>query len=557
MLKRLQQVEVHHLSMVDQDLSIPFHDQRAPGILSAGESSIGRLFLLIFPLTLAALVGVFLYWAFEDQGFITFFERVLIAVMVMLAAWESLPSVNAILGLFAKAPRNVIGTAPPLSVAVLVTIRDEDAKQTLIPNLDLLRALQGNSPHQFALHVLSDSREQHNINRERWIVRDAQLKGAEFELSYHHRPINADYKAGNIRNWVTHFGAEFEAFIVMDADSQLDAGTAIELATTLSTDPSCSLVQTIPVVISGGTIWQRMQATASDFYGRLQGLGLAAWMGSEANYYGHNAIVRTKAFAHSAGLPRLRNRGPWGGTIMSHDFVEAALLRRAGWSVRILPTSSGTYEQAPVDVVAHLRRDARWCWGNFQHGRVMGSAGLHRVSRFHFACGMFSYFSSVLWLLLLILWSTIDSSVLNGGFAFWVLLLIASNLFLPRVLGLLHMALRQHPARNMGSAALKVGAETLLSSLLAPALMVQRVKIVFSVLANRPVSWKSHNAANFTVLDYFVFHASEVIIGLGMIACFERGWLTTWFLPLAICLTLAPVLSWTTAQTRPSVHTKN
>jgi membrane glycosyltransferase len=557
MLKRLQQEVVHHLLMADQDLFNPFHDQRAPGNISSGEVSVGRIVLLMFPLSLAAVVGAFLCLAFEDQGSISLSEAILIAVMMMLAGWESLPSVNAILGLFAKAPREVIATIQPMSVAVLVTIRDEDADQTIIPSLDLLRALQGMSPHQFALHVLSDSRVQRNINREKWIIRDAQLKGAGFELSYHHRPINTDYKAGNIRNWITLFGAEFDAFIVLDADSLLEASTAIELANALSSDPSCALVQTIPVVISEGTLWQRMQATASGYYGRLQGLGLEIWMGNEANYFGHNAIVRTKPFARSAGLPRLRNTILWGGTIMSHDFVEAALLRRAGWSVRILPKSSGSFEQAPADVIAHLRRDARWCWGNFQHSRILGSAGLHAISRFHLASGIFSYFSSVLWLFALILWGAVDSTTLNDGFTLWVLLLVASNLFLPRVLGLLHVAIQGNPKQPMSSAVLEVGAETLLSSLLAPALMVQRVKIIFSVLANRPVSWKLHGAANLTVLDYIFFHALEVVLGLGMLACLERGWLSVWFLPFAMCLALAPVLSWTAARGETLLHTKN
>ncbi len=539
------------LDMPAQVLREPFTDAIAPGLSHRAVPVAARSVLFGLPLAVSATVLVILVLAFRSDGQLTASESTLIGMMALLSGWDALSTANAVLG-FKMARATLDGKQKsPLSIAILTTIRDEIAQDVIIGKLGLLRSLQYNSPHRFCLHVLSDSRSIAHIGDERRIIRAA----LPLPVFYHNRPLNTDYKSGNIRNWVENHGTAYDAFITLDADSELDHRTAVLLADSLGSDPACGLIQTVPVVRSGNTYWQYMQSVASHLYGGLQGQGLSTWMGDEANYYGHNAIIRTRAFAASAGLPHLKGRGLWNGTILSHDFVEAALLRRAGWASRLLPTEAGSSEQAPADVISHLKRDARWCLGNFQHCRILGSAGLHPISRFHLFSGVFTYLSSVVWLATLVLWGAFDltQTGVGGALTTVAFFFIVINLLLPRLLGVVHATTRG-PAHfwSIAKDALK---ETLFSSMIAPSLMLQRVMIILRVLANRRVAWAPHEKTGRSLPDCLVFHTVEVLVGLGLFACVERGFLTFWFLPLAVCFALTPVLSWISARpTHVSPH---
>ena len=535
------------LDMPDQVLRAPFTDAMAPGLAHRAVPLAARWVLFGLPLAFSAIVLAILVAAFRSDGQVTVSEAILIAMMALLSGWEALSTANAVLG-FKVARTTLDGKqTSPLAIAILTTIRDENTQDVIPGKLGLLRSLQHNSQHHFSLHVLSDSTSVAHIDNERRIIRAA----LPLPVFYHNRPSNTDFKSGNIRNWVEKQGAAYDAFIMLDADSELDRSTAVLLADTLSSDPACGLIQTVPVVRSGNTYWQYMQSVASRLYGGLQGQGHSAWMGDEANYYGHNAIIRTRAFAASAGLPHLKGSGLWNGTILSHDFVEAALLRRAGWASRLLPTDAGSSEQAPMDVISHLKRDARWCLGNFQHSRILLTDGLHAVSRFHLISGILSYLSSAVWLGTLLLWAFLDNTRAGAGgiLASSAFALMAANLLLPRFLGVIH-ATRHKPSRAWPNVKAAI-AETLFLSLLAPALMLQRVKIIGGVIANRKLRWAPSEKSNRKFLDYFSFHWLEVLSGLGLLACFERGFLTPWFLPLAVCFVITPLMSWFAARPPP------
>jgi membrane glycosyltransferase len=555
MLKHVARLKeaVEVLAMPDQVLAAPFTDAMAPGLAHRAVPHAARLVLFGLPLAFAALVLGILVLAFQSDGQLTVSESVLIAMMTLLSGWEAISSANAVLG-FKTSARTLNGKqTSPLTIAILATIRDEIAQDVIPGKLGLLRSLQYNSQHHFSLHVLSDSTSTAHIEDERRIIRAV----LPLPVFYHNRPLNTDFKSGNIRNWIERQGAEYDAFIILDADSELDRSTVLLLADSLSSDPACGLIQTVPVVRAGNTYWQEMQSVASRLYGGLQGQGLSVWMGDEANYYGHNSIVRTEAFATSAGLPHLKGNGLWNGTILSHDFVEAALLRRAGWAVKLLPCVAGSYEQAPADVISHLKRDARWCLGNFQHSRILGAAGLHPISRFHLLSGVFTYLSSAVWLATLVLWGALDltQTGVGGVLTTAAFFLIVINLLLPRVLGVIHATARS-PV-HLWSIAKDAVKETLFSSLIAPSLMLQRVMIILRVLTNRRVTWAPHEKTGRSLPDTFVFHTVEVLVGLGLLACVERGLLTFWFLPLAVCFTLTPVLSWISArQTSAGSHEK-
>jgi membrane glycosyltransferase len=540
----LQQDGANPLLMPDQVLSQRFTDQLAPGLANRNILKPWRLALFGLPVGFFLIIGSILFFAFRNDGQLTLSEVTLIVLMALLSAWGAFPTANALIGMSTTSKHERGRLNPSLAVAIVMTIRDENAHDVIPGKLELLRSLQTKSRHSFSLHVLSDSSGLARVEDEQRIVRAA----IALPVHYHRRRLNTDFKSGNIRHWISVAGGAYDAFIILDADSEMDHESALALADALFADPACGLIQTVPVVMSGGTRWQQMQSLASRHYGRLQGQGLSAWMGDESNYYGHNAIIRTKAFAACAGLPHLMGRGLWNGSILSHDFVEAALLRRAGWAVRFLPALTGSFEQAPADVIAHLKRDERWCLGNFQHSRILSAAGLHPVSRFHLLSGMFTYLSSALWLVTLLLWGALDATQggVGGSLAIAAFLLIAINLLMPRILGVLH-ATAHKPARRWRVAVTAV-TETLYSSLFAPSLMVQRVMIIGRVLGNRRMVWAAHEKAQRNVLDYVVFHWPELLAGLALFASIERGLLTFWFLPLAFCLAITPALSWLSAR---------
>ena len=124
-------------------------------------------------------------------------------------------------------------------------------------------------------------------------------------------------------------------------------------------------------------------------------------MAPDSNYWGHNAIIRTRAFAECAGLPALSGPRPIGGHILSHDFVEAALMRRGGWAIHMAPALGGSYEESPPSLTEYAARDRRWCQGNLQHMGVLPARGLHWASRLHLLTGIGAYVAAPLWLLFL------------------------------------------------------------------------------------------------------------------------------------------------------------
>ena len=170
----------------------------------------------------------------------------------------------------------------------------------------------------------------------------------------------------------------------------------------MEANPQAGLIQTVPLPARRTTLFGRCIQFASCLYGPLLAAGQAWWQTDTANYWGHNAIIRVAPFSAHCGLPVLPGRPPLGGAILSHDFVEAALMRRAGWDVYLLPLMEGSYEEAPGNVVDYARRDRRWCQGSLQHLRLLGVPGFHALNRLYFVLGAGGYLSSVAWLLLLL-----------------------------------------------------------------------------------------------------------------------------------------------------------
>ena len=270
---------------------------------------------------------------------------------------------------------------------------NEDPARILGAACAMMRELHDRGAGEaFDLFLLSDT-----TNAQVWLAEQAMVDEARADpdigarIFYRHRARNLRRKAGNIADWVERWGGAYPFMLVLDADSLMEAGTVIELARRMAADDSLGILQTSPQLIGGETPLARVQQFASRVYGPVLVRGLRAWYGDAANYWGHNAIIRTRAFAGCGGLPELPGKPPFGGLILSHDFVEAAFVRRGGWAVRMADDLTGSYEHAPPNLVELAGRDRRWCQGNLQHSRLLGTAGLHPLSRLHLFMGVMSY----------------------------------------------------------------------------------------------------------------------------------------------------------------------
>ncbi len=394
-------------------------------------------------------------------------------------------------------------------------IYNEDPVRTTAALQAMAEALQGiGTNHCFEIVVLSDS-----TNADAWIRETAAIDLLRRSLAsvmpvwYRRRWANVARKSGNVEDFVTRWGGRFEYMIVLDADSLIDAATLLRLVQSMEADAGLGILQTAPQLIGARTFFGRLQQFAGCVYGPVITRGLAAWSGDSCNYWGHNAIIRMKAFADNCGLPLLKGRKPFGGHVLSHDFVEAALIRRGGWKVRMATDCGGSWEESPPSLIDVAIRDRRWAQGNLQHTKIIGTAGLSFTSRLHLGIGIMSYLSSPLWLLMLAVgfalsvqshlirpeyfnhdfqlfptWPRFDVELMMTLFWFSMLVLL-----IPKMLGFIR-ALSSSRIRRSGGGVIGVAAsillETILSALYAPILMMVQSRHVFEVFMGRDSGWK-------------------------------------------------------------------
>jgi membrane glycosyltransferase len=355
--------------------------------------------------------------------------------------------------------------------------------------------------------------------------------------------------------------------IVLDADSYMTADALLELVRAMERDPSAGLIQTVPRLRDGSTLFARLQQFASDIYGPVIATGLSVWHGTEGNYWGHNAIIRVSAFAQACGLPVLRGRKPFGGHILSHDFVEAALLRRAGFSVYMRPDIQGSYEGIPPTFADFAIRDRRWAQGNLQHTKILPTTGLHWMSRFHLINGIMSYLASPLWLLFLatglfLSWqaATFPPDYFPNGFALFptwprfdpakaiaLLELSLIVLLLPKLLAWLAAIMNRDTRSRWGGTGrltLMVLVEIFFSALLAPVMMLVQSRFVAEILSGKEVGWDTQHRQpeNITMSRVARAHLGHTASGLFLaFLTFSLStqvwlWLSPIWLPLSLCV---------------------
>lgn len=429
----------------------------------------------------------------------------------------------------------------PAHTAIVMPVYNEDPArvfaglQAMLDDLDAAGAGE-----RFDLFILSDTRDPITwlAEEDAWARLRAADKGRD-RIFYRRRTRNEGRKSGNIADFLERWGLSYPYFIVLDADSIMTAETLVELVRRMEGDPGVALIQAPPKPVRAETLFARIQAFSAAVYGGLPAAGLSAVADGNGNFWGHNAIIRTEAFIDHCRLPHLPGQAPLGGEILSHDFVEAALLRRAGWEIRLADDLEGSYEESPPTIIDFARRDRRWCQGNLQHGRLIPADDLHVSSRLYFATGIMAYSSSLVWLLFLLLGGVeiarreMSETVYFSGqvptpqwpismaeAAVTLLVVTMSALLLPKVLALGLALADKERCRRLGGAprlTLSVVLESLYSALLAPVMMMFHSGFVLSVLAGASVGWgaQRRSGAATDMSEVVRVHLPHTLAGIG------------------------------------------
>ncbi|SFI34462.1 glucans biosynthesis glucosyltransferase MdoH [Jannaschia pohangensis] len=553
-----------------QDLSRRFRDDAAP-ILTADPSAARWRMGTFLPAMIGTglLLWGFLSW-FATDG--TSWAEGLLAILIGVGFfWIALTFVTMLAGAWALARRPAIETGPvtPLDVALLIPVYEEapwDVFGNAAAMLERLAAEPG--AHRYSLYILSDTRNPDRAAQEEAAFDAIRARLPQAAVWYRRRAENTDRKVGNLAQWVAGWGGGHDAMLVLDADSLMSARAIRALCDAMGRDSGAGLIQSLPQLIGARTLFARSQQFANAIYGVALAEGLARWTGREGNYWGHNAIIRIRAFATSAGLPHIRDLRGRDNLILSHDFVEAGLLRRAGWSVRFLPRLRGSFEETPPTLIDHVLRDRRWCKGNLQHLGLLRTRGFHALSRFHLFHGAVGYLLSPLWFLLLALWAVIgvseEKSVINYFSPtnptmpnwpemspvnhIWLMGTMYALLLAPKLIGALALIVSGTPLSHVGGGLRFVGSlifEIVVSIAYAPILMVQQTLAVGSALTGRAFDWtpQSREGGAQSWLTLLRFHAFETVLGLLLLIGMVTGFISLWLMPIMASLLLAVPLS--------------
>jgi membrane glycosyltransferase len=484
-----------------------------------------RLLFGVLVLIPTIIASGFMLQVLPHQGR-TLLEQVIAALFGALFGWISIGFWTATMGFFLLVFRrdrfavtNAIKRKAPLDqsarTAVVMPICEEPVERVFAGLRAIYRSLErAGHLELFDLFILSDTADPGAWLREEeaWARLCNEVDGFG-RIFYRRRRVRVKRKSGNVAEFCRAWGSQYRYMVVVDADSVMSGATITDLVRCMEGTPNAGLIQTVPSGFGRRSLYGRMQQFTMRAYGPIFSAGLHFWQLGDGQYWGHNAILRVAPFMEHCGLGRLPGKPPLGGEILSHDFVEAALLGRAGWTLWLAYDLPGSYEQIPSSLLEEMKRDRRWCQGNLQHLRLVSTKGLFGAHRALFLNGALSYVSALLWFAFLVASSAeallevlYPTDYFPSGRSLfpqwpvwrpdWALALLAvtlSILFLPKVLGLLLIAIRGR-TRSFGGATRLISsavAEVLLSSLLAPIRMVFHTRFVALNLIGRTVAWHS------------------------------------------------------------------
>jgi len=544
-------------------------------------------FSLVVATTLAAMAMI--TSAFFQNG-LTPQEMVLLVLYALLILWVSTSFWTAVIGfivIVSGGDRRSIGRLPPRATAETAAGRAKTALVMPSYNEDPTRVFAGlraiyrslldtGRLDEFELFILSDTRDADTwLEEEANWLRLCEDFNAHGKVFYRNREKNISRKSGNLEEFCTRWGGRYRYMIVLDADSLMSGKAITRLVDLMESHPQVALIQSPPLPVNHKSLFARILQFGSSLYSDIFIAGSAWWLMAESNYWGHNAIIRIQPFVRHCALPKLPGREPFGGEILSHDFVEAALLRKAGWEVWLASDVKESYEELPPTLIDYAKRDRRWCQGNLQHMKMILARGFSGISRLHMLMGIMSYVSSPLWLLFLLFTgfeAYVQSQTVpvyffgDNFYPVWpesyavemttVLLVTLAMLFLPKGLGLLLVYFRPKVAKAYGGywrITLSVILESLFSMLTAPILMLYQSKFVVAILLRKSVGWPTQNRDDhrLSLREATLAHGGQTLVGViaGLLSYQYIPSFFWWFTPVLAGLFLAVPLSMMSSST--------
>ena len=546
--------------------------RKAPGrppLYTPLRTHLARLIAFGGALAIGSLGTWHMLKAFGD-GRSTLLQYVLLVFFALTFYWVAFSTTACLAGFLPlRRPKSALDPNGG-KVALVMPVYGEDPAMTHAALLAMAQQIRQTAiAERTEIFIISDTQKP-----DAWLGETQALhilrEQSPLPVWYRRRAQNVGRKSGNVENFVRRWGGRYAYMVMLDADSLMDADTLVEMVARMDAEPRLGLLQTMPRLIGGESLLARAIQFAGALYGPIVARGVAAWQGEDGNYWGHNAIIRVHAFAESCGLPILRGRNPIGGHILSHDFVEAALLRRMGWNVRMDPDLGGSYEGLPPTLDDLVGRERRWAQGNMQHLGIIGAKGLRWPSRIHFLIGIASYIMSPIWLTMLIVGTGITAQTLftkpqyftsarqlfpdwptfDPERMLWLFFAAINLLLLPKFVGWLRIMLSGKRRRAFGGGLTVCKGfiiELIVSTLYAPLLMLIQTRHVIDIFLGRDSGWRTQNreGALMPWKDALKRNLIYVIIAAVMLAglIWQAPNQIIWLSPIIIGLFLSPWLS--------------
>ncbi|MEM8702694.1 MAG: glucans biosynthesis glucosyltransferase MdoH [Pseudomonadota bacterium] len=454
---------------------------------------------------LSALMAVTL-----SPGGLTPLDLFILLCFMVTLPWTIIGFWNAVIGLLVmrlsrdpvKAVCPIDAGAPdaPLksSTALLSCVRDEDV-DGLEKNLSAMvsNLIRSGYAAHFKLFVLSDtSQDAIALQEHEMAARMSQRFQGQMDVVYRRRSVNTGYKAGNIEDFCDRWGDQHDFALVLDADSYMSAEAIATLVRRMEANPNVGILQSLVVGLPTDSAFARVFQFGMRLGMRSYTIGSAWWQGDCGPYWGHNALLRLKPFKEHCRLPVLPGKGPLAGTVLSHDQVEAVLMRRAGYECRVLPLETGSYEDNPPHLLEFIRRDLRWCQGNLQYRRLIGMKGLKPVSRAQLVLAILMFLGSPAWIGFMVgaavLGMTTDYAPYRADTGVFMFFTVLSMVFAPKIATVIDVLARRDLRKAFGGPIrilISFVAEIVYSAMLAPIMAVSHTMFMGGLATGKAIGW--------------------------------------------------------------------
>jgi membrane glycosyltransferase len=424
---------------------------------------------------------------------------ILFVAFAIFLPWSVLGFCNAAISvplLFRRQAPLAPPSGPLPRTAIVMTIRNEDPDRAVARLRIIQRSIDatGQGAH-FGFFLLSDtSRPEIAAQEEAAVAAWRTDTAMPDRLHYRRRALNIGFKAGNVMEFCLAWADDFPLMVTLDADSLMSGAAVLHLVRIMQANPTFGIVQGLVAGLPSASPFARIFQFGMRHGMRSYTLGQAWWTADCGPFWGHNAIIRTAPFRDHCALPVLPGRPPFGGHILSHDQVEATLMRRAGYEVRLQPIAGGSWEENPPTILDYIRRDLRWCQGNLQYLPLLATPGLRPVSRFQLCWAVLMFVSIPAWTVAVALlpfasWQSAAVGVPWLIALYWLYLLMYLS---PKLAGYLHTAASRHRRSRYGGLphfAAGIACELVFSMIKFSITSLHTTGFIAAMLFGRSASW--------------------------------------------------------------------